>query len=93
MGLVMVGLRTPEELETRAYEVKVKGLRFRLTAWHLVFGSILICALPQILYLVSRNVAFQWHPGGHGFQQHWDEFRSGSGGGNCGLPGNASIAS
>ncbi len=88
MGLVMLGLRTPESLLTRAYEVKVKSLRFRLTAWHLVFGGILLCAVPQILYLVSRNVAFLWQPGAHGFQKHWDEFRSGSGSGNCGLPGN-----
>jgi 4-amino-4-deoxy-L-arabinose transferase-like glycosyltransferase len=29
-----------------------------------------------------------WRTGGHGFRPHWDEFRSGSGGGNCGLPGN-----
>jgi 4-amino-4-deoxy-L-arabinose transferase-like glycosyltransferase len=88
MGLIMVGLRTPEALETRAYEVKVKGLSFRLTAWHLVFGSILVCALPQILYLISRNIEFLWRPGAYGFHPHWDEFRSGSGGGNCGLPGN-----
>jgi 4-amino-4-deoxy-L-arabinose transferase-like glycosyltransferase len=88
MGLIMLGLRTPETLETRAYEVKVKGLRFRLTAWHLVFGSVLICVLPQILYLLSRNLEFLWRPGAHGFHPHWDEFRSGSGGGNCGLPGN-----
>jgi 4-amino-4-deoxy-L-arabinose transferase-like glycosyltransferase len=88
MGLVMIGLRTPEGQETRAYEVTVKSLRFRLTAWHLVFGSILVCALPQIFYLVSRNVSFVWGPAGHGFHPHWDEFRSGSGGGNCGLPGN-----
>jgi 4-amino-4-deoxy-L-arabinose transferase-like glycosyltransferase len=88
MGLVMIGLRTPEAREARAYEVKIGSVRFRLTAWHLVFGAILVCALPQILYLISRNVAFLWRPGAHGFQQHWDEFRSGSGGGNCGLPGN-----
>jgi 4-amino-4-deoxy-L-arabinose transferase-like glycosyltransferase len=88
MGLVMIGLRTPEAREARAYEVKIGSVRFRLTAWHLVFGAILVCALPQILYLMSRNVAFLWRPGAHGFQQHWDEFRSGSGGGNCGLPGN-----
>jgi 4-amino-4-deoxy-L-arabinose transferase-like glycosyltransferase len=88
MGLVMIGLRTPDGLETRAYEVNVKSVRFRLTAWHLVFGSILVCALPQIFYLVSRNVSFLWGPAGHGFHPHWDEFRSGSGGGNCGLPGN-----
>ncbi len=88
MGLVMLGLRTSETLTTRAYEVKAGGLRFRLTAWHLVFGGILICVLPQVLYLVSRNFEFLWRPGGHGFHPHWDAFRSGSGGGNCGLPGN-----
>ncbi len=88
MGLIMIGLRTPETLETRAYEVKVKGLRFRLTAWHLVFGAVLVCVIPQILYLLTRNLEFLWRPGAHGFHPHWDEFRSGSGGGNCGLPGN-----
>lgn len=88
MGLVMVGLRTPETVETRAYEVKVKSLRFRLTAWHLVLGAVLVCVIPQILYLLTRNLEFLWRPGAHGFHPHWDEFRSGSGGGNCGLPGN-----
>jgi 4-amino-4-deoxy-L-arabinose transferase-like glycosyltransferase len=88
MGLIMIGLRTPETLETRAYEVKVKSLRFRLTAWHLVFGAVLVCVIPQILYLLTRNIEFLWRPGAHGFHPHWDEFRSGSGGGNCGLPGN-----
>jgi 4-amino-4-deoxy-L-arabinose transferase-like glycosyltransferase len=88
MGLVMLGLRTPETLQTRAYEVKVRSLRFRLTAWHLVFGAVLVCVIPQILYLLTRNLEFLWRPGAHGFHPHWDEFRSGSGGGNCGLPGN-----
>jgi 4-amino-4-deoxy-L-arabinose transferase-like glycosyltransferase len=88
MGLVMVGLRTPETTLTNAYEVKAGKLRFRLTAWHLVFGAVLVCVIPQILYLLSRNVEFLWRPGAHGFHPHWDEFRSGSGGGNCGLPGN-----
>ena len=88
MGLVLIGLRTPDDTETRAYEVKVGRSRWRLTAWHLVFGFILVCALPQILYLVSRNFELVWKPGAHGFRPHWDEFWSGSGGGNCGLPGN-----
>lgn len=88
MGLVLCGLRTPEDQLARAYEVKVGTTRWRLTGWHLVFGAILVCALPQILYLVSRNFDFLWHGGEHGFRVHWDEFRSGSGGGNCGLPGN-----
>ncbi|MGD0675459.1 MAG: glycosyltransferase family 39 protein [Polyangiaceae bacterium] len=88
LGLVMIGLRTPEGLEARAYEVTGAGRRFRFTGWHLVFGAVLICALPQIIYLLSRNIEFLWRPGARGFRPHWDEFRSGSGGGNCGLPGN-----
>ncbi|MCL2450104.1 MAG: glycosyltransferase family 39 protein, partial [Polyangiaceae bacterium] len=88
MGLVLIGLRTPEREELRVYEVKAGRYRFRLSGWHLVFGAILVCALPQIFYLVSRNVEFLWHPGARGFRIHWDEFRGGSGGGNCGLPGN-----
>jgi 4-amino-4-deoxy-L-arabinose transferase-like glycosyltransferase len=88
MGLVLLGLRTAEDRESRAYEVKIGTLRLRLTLWHVVFGTILVSAIPQILYLLSRNIEFVWHPGAHGFRPHWDEFRSGSGGGNCGLPGN-----
>jgi len=88
MGLVLIGLRTPDDNEARAYEVKVGRTRWRFTGWHLVFGFILVCALPQILYLVSRNFELVWKPGAHGFRPHWDEFWSGSGGGNCGLPGN-----
>jgi 4-amino-4-deoxy-L-arabinose transferase-like glycosyltransferase len=88
LGLVLLGLRTPEDSLARAYEVTVGPRKFRLSAWHLVFGAVLICAIPQILYLLSRNFEFLWRPGAHGFRPHWDEFRSGSGGGNCGLPGN-----
>jgi 4-amino-4-deoxy-L-arabinose transferase-like glycosyltransferase len=88
LGLVMLGLRAPEDDAVPAYEVKAGKLTFRLTAWHLVFGAILLCALPQIFYLYSRNLEFLWHTGARGFRPHWDEFRSGSGGGNCGLPGN-----
>src|SRR5450432_1728642 len=47
LGCVMLGLGAPEEVEARAYEVKVAGRAFRLTAWHLVFGTILVCTLPQ----------------------------------------------
>jgi 4-amino-4-deoxy-L-arabinose transferase-like glycosyltransferase len=89
MGLVLLGLHTPHAEPVRAYEVKVGSRRLRLTGWHLVFGAVLVCALPQILYLLSRNCELVWNSGGaHGFRWHWDEFRSGSGGGNCGLPGN-----
>ncbi|MDP8999829.1 MAG: glycosyltransferase family 39 protein [Myxococcota bacterium] len=88
MGLVLLGLATAEDRVARAYEVKVGALQLRFTAWHLVFSGVLLCAIPQILYLLSRNIELVWRPGARGFHPHWDEFRSGSGGGNCGLPGN-----
>lgn len=88
MGLVLVGLRTPDDRDVRAYEVRIGARRWRFSGWHLVFGAILVCAIPQILYLLSRNFEFVWRSGVHGFRPHWDEFRSGSGAGNCGLPGN-----
>jgi 4-amino-4-deoxy-L-arabinose transferase-like glycosyltransferase len=89
LGLVLIGLHTPEDVLARSYEVRVGDRCWRLTAWHLVFGAVTVSALPQILYLLSRNIEFVWRPDAHGFRLHWDEFRSGSGGGNCGLPGNA----
>jgi 4-amino-4-deoxy-L-arabinose transferase-like glycosyltransferase len=88
MGLLMLGMRASPDTLVSAYEMSVGKARVRLSAWHLVFGAVLVCAIPQILYLASRNVEFLWHPGAYGFHPHWDEFRSGSGGGNCGLPGN-----
>jgi 4-amino-4-deoxy-L-arabinose transferase-like glycosyltransferase len=87
MGLLLLGLHTNEEQLATAYEVKAGRFVFRLTGWHLAFGVILLCAIPQILYLLSRNVELVWGARGHGFRNHWDEFRSGSAG-NCGLPGN-----
>lgn len=90
MGLVILGLHTDEARRVRVYEVTVKKAVLRLSGWHLVFGAILVVALPQIFYLFSRNLELLIGGGGgsQGFRFHWDEFRSGSGMGNCGLPGN-----
>ena len=89
MGLLLNGLNTHEDARVRVYEVEAFGVKWRLSLWHLVFGAVLICALPQIVYLLSRNVELViWGNGEKGFRFHWDEFKSGSGGGNCGLPGN-----
>jgi len=88
MGLLMLGLNTDEEERVRLYEVRVGATKLRLSAWHLVFGVILLCAIPQIVYLVTRNVDLV--VGGasaKGFRVHWDEFQSGSAS-NCGMPGN-----
>ena len=88
MGLLLSGLNTHEEERVRVYEVEAFGTKWRLSLWHVVFGVVLLCALPQILYLLSRNVELVlWGDGPKGFRVHWDEFKSGSAT-NCGLPGN-----
>jgi 4-amino-4-deoxy-L-arabinose transferase-like glycosyltransferase len=94
MGLLICGLAVPAEERIKAYEVKAGRLTFRVSGWHLLFGAIILVALPQILYLLSRNIELVVHgQGPYGFRAHFDEFRSGSGGGNCGLPGNEACAS
>ncbi len=88
MGLLLYGLNTDEDARVRLYEISAFGKTFRVSLWHLVFGAVLVCAIPQILYLLSRNVELVvFGDGPKGFRAHWDEFRSGSPG-NCGLPGN-----
>ncbi|MCL2778707.1 MAG: glycosyltransferase family 39 protein [Polyangiaceae bacterium] len=88
MGLLLVGLNTEEEARVKLYELEAFGVRLRLSLWHLVFGALLLCVIPQILYLLSRNIELVvFGNGPKGFRIHWDEFQSGSPG-NCGLPGN-----
>jgi 4-amino-4-deoxy-L-arabinose transferase-like glycosyltransferase len=83
MACVMLGMHTDEEQTARVYEVGVGPYRLRLSAFHLVAGAVLACALPQILYLFSRNLELGWIR----LRFHGDAFTSGSAG-NCGLPGN-----
>ena len=89
MGLLMLGLATDENQKARTWELDAFGQKWKLSAWHFVFGAIALATLPQVLYLLSRNIELVIHgDGAKGFRFHWDEFKSGSGGGNCGLPGN-----
>jgi 4-amino-4-deoxy-L-arabinose transferase-like glycosyltransferase len=87
MGLLMLGMHTDPEQKVKAWEISAFGRRVRLTGYHLVFGVILMSALPQILYLWSRNLDFQTSPVPWFRLPHLDQFSSGSAG-NCGLPGN-----
>lgn len=77
----------PDELAP-ALELTALGRKLRLSAFHALFGLVLITALPQVCYLVSRNVTLQLVLPPYGFRWHLDELFSGSGLGNCGLPGN-----
>ncbi|HYP75730.1 MAG TPA: glycosyltransferase family 39 protein [Polyangiaceae bacterium] len=88
LALVVLGLRADPEAQVRSFELRAGARVLRLSAFHLLFGSILLSVLPQLVYLLTRNLTLQLHAPHFGFRWHWDEFMAGSGGGNCGLPGN-----
>jgi 4-amino-4-deoxy-L-arabinose transferase-like glycosyltransferase len=88
MGLLLLGFVTDPEQRLRTTEITIGRRTFRLSALHLVFLAVVVSALPQILYLVSRNLTLHFRPNLMGFRFHADEFFAGSGEGNCGLPGN-----
>lgn len=83
MALFLLGAQEDPDEEVRVYELDLGVTKLRLSGFHLVVGATMACALPQILYLLSRNVLLDIR----GF--HWvlDHFSTGSPG-NCGLPGN-----
>jgi 4-amino-4-deoxy-L-arabinose transferase-like glycosyltransferase len=87
MGLLVYGLAVEDDVVAPFTVVRFGERRLRVSAWHLLFGVVLLLALPQIAYLFSRNVELVWTAELKGFRAHFDEFTSGSAG-NCGLPGN-----
>jgi 4-amino-4-deoxy-L-arabinose transferase-like glycosyltransferase len=88
LALVVLGMRTEPEARVHSFELRVGARILRFSAFHLLFGGLLLSVLPQLVYLLSRNVTLQLGARHFGFRWHWDEFMAGSGGGNCGLPGN-----
>ena len=87
MGLALLAFHTPADEKARVYEIALGSRKLRFSLWHLVFGVVVLLVLPQVLYLLTRNLTLHLE-GARGFRWHLDQFFSGSGGGNCGLPGN-----
>ncbi len=88
MGMVLLAMTAQDDTKVALYEVAAFGRKFRFSGFHLVFGAVLVCAIPQIMYLLTRNVEIVIAgAGAKGFRLHLDEFKSGSAL-NCGLPGN-----
>src|SRR5262249_13014131 len=56
MGLFALGMSADPEETVRVREVALGNTRLRMSAYHLVIGAIAVCTIPQILYLVSRNL-------------------------------------
>ncbi len=87
MGLVLLGMAAPEGEVVTVYQVSFNtraGTRtVRLHAMHLVLVAFAAITLPQVAYLVGRNLT--------GLHPHVDAFFAGSTG-NCDLPGQAACA-
>jgi 4-amino-4-deoxy-L-arabinose transferase-like glycosyltransferase len=86
VALFLLAVQTKPDEQVRVYEVALGRLRLRLSLYHLVLGAVLAVALPQILYLFSRNLTLLLSPAPR-LLFHADRYMSGSAG-NCGLPGN-----
>lgn len=88
MGLLLLGFSTDPDQKVLHSRIRLPGRELYISGAALVAALFLLCTVPQILYLISRNVTLLTLHAPHGFNWHWDEFFAGSGGGNCGLPGN-----
>jgi len=86
VALFLMAIAADPDEPTRVYGVRVGSLTVSVSLYHLVMGALLIIVVPQIAYLVSRNLEMVLEP--H-FDVRFvaDSFNAGSGG-NCGLPGN-----
>ncbi|MCC6215691.1 MAG: glycosyltransferase family 39 protein [Polyangiaceae bacterium] len=89
MGLLLWGMNVDPERRLPAVEIPIGKRRLVLSAQHLVFYLVALLVIPQVLYLASRHFTLLLPPKAFGFlAPHLDQFFSGSGEGNCGLPGN-----
>jgi 4-amino-4-deoxy-L-arabinose transferase-like glycosyltransferase len=87
IAMCMLGLALVEEPDR---EVKRYAIGpFEITARHVLIGAISLVVIPQIIYLLSRNVTLDSEHG-VGFAWHSDVFLHGSNG-NHGIPGNSPV--
>ncbi|MGZ3420924.1 MAG: ArnT family glycosyltransferase [Polyangiales bacterium] len=78
MSLLILGLTTDDEKTVTAVPIKFGKTTFSISGFHLAMLVILLCALPQAIYLISRNFTLVTQ-GALGFDPHVDEYKSGSG--------------
>ena len=90
MAMCMLALAFAEDPNARVREVRIFGRGF--SAHTAAIGGLLMLALPQALYLITRNLEFHsgFGDGGFGFAVHADEMMYGSAG-NTGVPGNPEV--
>jgi 4-amino-4-deoxy-L-arabinose transferase-like glycosyltransferase len=88
VSLFGLGLLADPEERAPSFALTAFGRSLRISAAHGLFALVLVSAVPQLALLVSRNLTLQIAAPPYGFRWHLDELFSGSGLGNCGLPGN-----
>lgn len=94
LGLFLWALETDFDEKVRVFAIRLGPWWLRFSIPQLLLGLVVVAALPQVLYLISRNITFlvDGAPAFH-FRFHEDVFYAGSGPttgrGNCGLPGNS----
>ncbi len=92
LGCLLLALRAAPEARVSTTALRIgggeRGVAFALSGHSLLFGVTLLCALPQIVYLLSRNVSLEWAQFPLHLSFHLDHVSVGSPG-NCGLPGNS----
>jgi 4-amino-4-deoxy-L-arabinose transferase-like glycosyltransferase len=91
MGFLLLALHQKPEARVSSTALRIggerRGFTLALNGYVLLFFVTLLCALPQIVYLLSRNVSFEWSELPMHLRFHIDHVSVGSPG-NCGLPGN-----
>ena len=87
VGAFILAVHTERHERVKVYAVDLGFCELRLSLVHLVLGAALIVVVPQVLYLLSRNVSMATSPY---FDIRFvaDSFAAGSID-NCGLPGNS----
>jgi 4-amino-4-deoxy-L-arabinose transferase-like glycosyltransferase len=89
IGVVLMAARTPDDAKLARVAIAFGRRKLHLDLRHVVLGAVFVVVIPQVIYLVSRNVELVLHASGaHGLRVHADEVMSGSGLGACGQPGN-----
>jgi 4-amino-4-deoxy-L-arabinose transferase-like glycosyltransferase len=86
MGLVLHASACDPEERVPSWEIRLGPWRPRLSLHHLVVGAVLCVVLPQVLYLLSKNLRITTEPW-FDVRFSGDTFASGSPG-NCKVPGN-----
>jgi 4-amino-4-deoxy-L-arabinose transferase-like glycosyltransferase len=91
MGCLLLALHAAPDARVTTTALRFgsarRGITLSLNGHVLLFFATLLCALPQIVYLISRNVSIEWSQLPMHLRFHLDQVSVGSPG-NCGIPGN-----